>query len=125
MTQSGSDRLAAFSAWLTAFGDAWESGSADDAAALFVVGATAQPAPFDRMARGRRAISGWLIDRFAGWPNARFAAEVLGAGDTYGVAHWRVTSGARALDGILLCALDDRGRCTSLRLWSHEGPVFD
>ena len=117
--------LERFTGWLTAFGDAWESGSVDEAAALFVIGATAQPVPFDRVARGRRAISGWLEGLLAGWSGARFSAQVLGAGDTYGVAHWRVTSGSRALDGVMLCALDERGRCTSLRLWSHEGPLFD
>ena len=118
-------QLAAFRDWLTAFGDAWESGSSAAAASLFVVGATALPTPFADLLRGRRVIEEWLTGYFAAWPNARFAAQVLGAGSTYGVAHWRVTSGSRALDGMLLCALDDRGRCTSLRLWPHEGRAVD
>ena len=61
----------------------------------------------------------WLL--YSGeWPEAAFSAQVLGAGDTYGVAHWRVASRDRALDGVLVAALDDRGRCTSLRQWWHE-----
>jgi hypothetical protein len=36
------------------------------------------------------------------------------------VAHWRVGVAERALDGVLVCALDGRGRCTSLRQWWHE-----
>jgi hypothetical protein len=118
-------QLERFASWLTAFGDAWESGSPDDAAALFSVGATVLPSPFADLARGRRVISAWLDGLFAGWSSARFAAQVLGAGDTYGVAHWRVSSGSRAVDGVLVAALDDRGRCTSLRIWSHEGRAAD
>jgi hypothetical protein len=86
---------------------------------LFAVGATFQSTPFAALVRGRRAIQGHFASRFADWPNVSFAAQVLGAGDTYGVAHWRVASSERALDGIMVAALDDRGRCTSLRQWWH------
>ena len=106
--------------WLTALGDAWESGDADALASLFAVGATLQDTPFDALIRGRRAIRDHFNSEFSGWPDASFSAQVLGAGDTYGVAHWRVASGSRARDGVLVAALDDRGRCTSLRQWWHE-----
>ena len=112
-------RLEAFTGWLTAFGDAWE---AADSAALgvhFTVGATVAPTPFDALVRGRRAIADHFASLFAEWPSASFTAQVLGAGDTYGVAHWRVASGDRALDGVLVAALDARGRCESLRQWWH------
>jgi len=53
---------------------------------------------------------------------------VLGAGETYAVAHWRATfrradeAAARsALDGVLMAAFDRSGRCTSLRQWWHVG----
>ncbi|HUR15640.1 MAG TPA: nuclear transport factor 2 family protein [Candidatus Limnocylindrales bacterium] len=118
-------QLPAFRAWLTAFGDAWESGAAPEAAALFVVAATALPSPFADLLNGRRAIGDWLSGLFAAWPSARFTAQILGAGSTYGVAHWRVSSGSRAIDGVLVCALDGRGRCTSLRMWFHEGRAVD
>jgi ketosteroid isomerase-like protein len=113
-------RVDEVSRWLTALGDGWESGDADAVASLFAVGATMQATPFDELIRGKRAIRDHFADEFQGWPGASFAAQVLGAGDTYGVAHWRVTSGSRARDGVLVAALDGRGRCTSLRQWWHQ-----
>jgi hypothetical protein len=112
-------RLETFSAWLTAFGDAWEKDDAAALGALFVVGATFQSTPFVPLVRGRRAIVAHFGELFGRWPAASFAAQVLGAGDTYGVAHWRVTSADQALDGVLVAALDPRGRSTSLRQWWH------
>lgn len=120
MAVAGRSALAGFTDWLTRFGDAWEAGDAEAASALFAVGATLQPTPFDDLLRGRRAIREHLDGLFAGWAKASFTAQVLGAGDTYGVAHFRVGSSSRALDGVIVVALDDRGRCTSLRQWWHE-----
>ena len=114
--------LASFTAWLTAYGDAWEAGDADAAAGLFTVGATLQPTPFDELIRGRRLIHQHLVELLAGMSDVSFVAQVLGAGDTYGVAHWRVASTDFALDGVLVAALDERGRCTSLRQWWHASP---
>jgi SnoaL-like domain len=114
-----SARVEAFSGWLTAFGDACEQGDAGALGALFTVGATFAPDPFAELVRGRRAVVASFGERFAEWPRAAFSAQVLGAGDTYGVAHWRVASGERALDGVWVVALDARGRCESLREWSH------
>jgi len=113
-------RVGAFTSWLTAFGDAWEAGDAGAVGALFTVGATFQPTPFSELVRGRRAIVAHFEAEFAGWSQPMFVAQVLGAGDTYGVGHWRVASADRALDGVLVAALDERGRCTSLRQWWHE-----
>jgi hypothetical protein len=112
-------RVATFTGWLTAFGDAWEQGDAAELGGLFVVGATFAPDPFAELVRGRRAVLAWFSERFAQWPGAAFSAQVLGAGDTYGVAHFRVTSGERAIDGVWVVALDQRGRCESLRQWWH------
>ncbi len=117
---AGRSALADFTAWVTRFGDAWEAASAEALGPLFVIRATFQPTPFEPLARGRRAIVAHFAEVFEGWQSATFAAQVLGAGDTYGVAHWRVTSTDRALDGVLVAALDERGRCTSLRQWWHE-----
>jgi ketosteroid isomerase-like protein len=119
--RSGS-RLDEFSRWLTAFGDAWEAGDADAVAALFTAGATLQPTPFLELVRGRRAIRDHFAGLYASWPGASFAAQVLGAGDTYGIAHWSVSSGSRARDGVMVAAFDGRGRCTSLRQWWHDSP---
>jgi hypothetical protein len=117
---AGRSALAAFTDWLTQFGDAWEAGDAEAAAALFAVGATLQPTPFEALLRGRRAIREYFEALLGARPGASFAAQVLGAGDTYGVAHWRVATDASALDGVLVAALDERGRCTSMRQWWHQ-----
>lgn len=116
-------RLEVFTGWLTALGDAWEAADGAALGGLFTVGATFAPTPFDELVRGRRAIVDHFSGSFSEWPGASFAAHVLGAGETYGVAHWRVTSGARALDGVLVAALDARGRCESLRQWWHATPA--
>jgi hypothetical protein len=114
-------RLEAFTAWLTAFGDAWEAADASELTPLFTVGATYAPDPFADVVRGRRKIVTWFGESFGGWPGATFSAQVLGVGDTYGVAHWRVSSAERAMDGVWVVALDARGRCESLRQWWHGG----
>ena len=111
-------RLETFTEWLTAFGDAWEAADSERLGPLFSVGATFAPDPFADLIRRRRAIVEFLGDLFVEWPEASFSAQVLGVGDTYGVAHWRVSSGDRALDGVWVVALDGRGRCESLREWS-------
>lgn len=121
----------AFAGWLTAFGDAWEARDAQAMTALFAPGATMQPTPFAPLVRGRPEITEYWQSELAAAGEARFGAQVLGAGDTYGVAHWRVSFGAleggrtRVRDGILLAALDARGRCTSLRAWWHESEQPD
>jgi hypothetical protein len=116
-------RVEAFSRWLTVFGDAWEQDDSAALSSLFTVGATLAPDPFADLVRGRRSVLAWFGERFADLPGATFSAQVLGAGDTYGVAHWRVTSMDRALDGVMVVALDPRGRCESLRQWWHESAV--
>ena len=120
MAAAGRSALAAFTDWITGYGDAWESADARLAGPLFAVSATLQMTPFSELIRGRRAIREYLHDLFADWDEATFTAQILGAGDTYGVAHWRIASPERAMDGVLVAALDDRGRCTSLRQWWHE-----
>jgi hypothetical protein len=115
-------RVEAFTAWLTGMGDAWEQGDATGLSGLFTVGATFAPDPFADAVRGRRAIVAWFAAALAGWRGAAFAAQVLGAGDTYGVAHWRVATSDRAIDGVWVVALDARGRCESLREWSSFSP---
>ena len=122
---AGRSALAGFTEWLTRFGDAWEAAAVDALGPLFSVGATFQPSPFSELARGRPAIVAHFATEFARWQAPSFAAQVLGVGDTYGVAHWRVTSTDRALDGVMVVALDERGRCTSLRQWWHESRSAD
>ncbi len=117
--------LARFTEWLTRYGDAWEASDANQLSPLFVVGATFQSDPFGELIRGSNAIVDHFAAQFGEWPNASFTAQVLGVGDTYGVAHWRAASSERAIDGILLAALDDHGRCNSLRTWWHATDASD
>ena len=116
----------AMTAWLTAFGDTWERGDADAAAALFAPGATFQPSPFGDLVRGRNRIAAHWAEVMSGQQAIRFQGEILGVGTTYGIAHWRVVIGRpddraiRVVDGILLAAFDRRGRAASVRSWSQE-----
>jgi ketosteroid isomerase-like protein len=112
--------LARFTDWITSYGDAWESGDPEAAASLFAGGATLQPAPFGELLRGREQIRTYFAGQFARWKRVSFSAQVLGVGDTYAVAHWRVASEAVALDGVLVAALDEHALCISLRQWWHE-----
>ena len=112
--------LARFTTWITSYGDAWEGGDPEAAASLFTDGATLQPTPFAELVRGRGKITAYFADEFARWKRISFSAQVLGVGDTYAVAHWRASSEAMAIDGVLVAALDEHGRCTSLRQWWHE-----
>lgn len=119
-----SARVEAFSAWLTGMGDGWERADASSLSGLFTIGATFAPGPFADVVRGRKAILAWFEAAVSGWRGASFAAQILGAGDTYGVAHWRVASDERAIDGVWVVALDSRGRCESLREWSSASPAI-
>lgn len=114
------DPVGRFARWLTAYGDAWEAGDAPAMGSLFVVGATLQPEPFVPLIRGRRAIRNYLAELIEQTGRVSFGAEVLGASRAYGVAHWRASGTAGTLDGVLVCALDARGRCESLRQWWHS-----
>ncbi len=88
---------------------------------LFTIEATFAPDPFAPVDRGRRAVVERLMYEVIGSSGLRFEARVLGAGETYGVAQVRMMSEERTVDGILLVAMDARGRCTALRRWSHVG----
>ena len=110
-----------FTRWLTALGDALEAADAEALKPLFTVEATFAPDPFAPLAQGRRAVIDRLAGEIAEGTGLRFTARVLGAGETYGVAHVRLVSDARTADGVVLVAMDARGRCTALRRWSHTG----
>jgi hypothetical protein len=121
-------RVELFRAWLVRFGDAWEARDPGAITALFAPGAVVQPDPFRDAVRGKPGILAYWAellgmasaDRIRGGSTAlSFEAEVLGAGERHGVAHWTVTDGGHVRDGILLAAFDASGRCTSFRQWWH------
>lgn len=107
-----------FTRWLTALGDALEAADSEALKPLFTVEATFSPDPFAPLAQGRRALVERVIAEMMS-PGLRFEARVLGAGETYGAAHIRLVSATTTADGVVLVAMDSRGRCTALRRWSH------
>jgi hypothetical protein len=119
--------LEAFTAWLSRFGDSWEAADADAMVADFGPAASLQATPFAAPVRGGEPIADYWRRELADVTDVHFSAQVLGAGDTYGIAHWRVAFSRGDVpwtrDGILLAALDARGRCASLRMWWHEERV--
>ncbi len=110
-----------FTRWLTALGDALEAADVEALKPLFTIEATFASDPFAPLDRGRRAVVERLAGEVAGSSELRFEARVLGAGATYGVAQVRMMSEERTVDGVVLVAMDERGRCTALRRWSHVG----
>ncbi len=118
----GGQRVELFRAWLVRFGDAWEARDPDAITALFGPGATFQPDPFAETLRGKPAIRAYWAGQLAGDGKLDFRAEVLGAGETHGLAHLLVSGPDTSTDGILMAAFDAAGRCTSLRQWWHAGP---
>lgn len=116
---AGAAALDRFTHWLTLLGDALEAADLEALKPLFTVEATFAPDSFAPLERGRRAVIERLAVEVAGSSGLSFEARVLGAGETYGVAHIRLVSEERTVDGVLLVAMDARGRCTALRRWSH------
>jgi hypothetical protein len=114
-----SSALERFTRWLTGLGDALEAADAEALKPLFTVETTFAPDPFAPLDSGRRAVIERLSGEVVGSTGLSFEARVLGAGETYGVAHMRLASEGRTVDGVLLVAMDARGRCTALRRWSH------
>lgn len=122
-------RVERIRAWLVRFGDAWEALDAEAIEAQFAPGALFQPMPFEPALQGKPAIRRHWEELLAEQAEVDFRAELLGAGETYGVAHYRATYRSpagtlerSAIDGMLMGAFDRSGRCTSLRMWRHAGP---
>jgi ketosteroid isomerase-like protein len=118
-------------AWMDAYGVAFEEQDAGAAAVLFTPDATYQWGPFGELLRGPDEIR-------AKWEEASdppaspvtFDYEVIAVTDSVGVARWLAThsysvDGKRfRYDGIFEVALND-GRCTSFREWwnTREEPL--
>lgn len=110
-----------FAAWLDRYFAAWRSNDAAEVEALFTEDAVYSYGPFEQVATGRETIvqnwvEGGVQPGFETW------FEVLAVEGDRGVANWRVSfdvdeGGRVTLDGILVCDLDGRGRCTLHREW--------
>ncbi|GEM_PF-5908679 len=116
----GPARIERVRAWVERFATALEAGDGAALGTLFAIECGYRPDPFTDELRGRAAIVAALLARAGRAPGLAIAAEVLGAGTTYAVVHWRLTrsgGGAPEEDGVLLVALDVTGRCSALREW--------
>jgi hypothetical protein len=115
-----------FKAWLEAYGRAWMGRDAPAAAELYAEDGTYQVTPFVEPMRGRAAILEYWSHVAATQRDIQFGYEALAATAEMGIARWWasfviVPQGLQTkLDGIFLIALDEGGRCRSVREWWHK-----
>ena len=113
----------AFGSWLERYFAAWASNEAEEVESLFAEDAVYSYGPFRDRARGREEIvRRWV--RGGSQPGLQTWFEPLALEGERGVAHWRVASHERAIDGVWVVALDARGRCESLRQWWHPSQTW-
>jgi uncharacterized protein (TIGR02246 family) len=116
----------AFARWLDTYGRAWESRDSQAAADLFTEDGTYQVTPFVEPMRGRQAILEYWTNVAQTEQNIHFGYEILAVTPEHGIARWWASfvilpPGLQTkLDGIFLIALDENGRCHSLREWWHK-----
>ena len=114
-----------FSAWLDAYGEAFERQDPDAAAGLFTPNATYQWGPFGELLRGPQEIR----DKWAKWAEAsdsqatrlRFEYEVIAVTDEVGIARWIAScSGFDTVtryEGIFEVKLAAADLCSEFREW--------
>jgi ketosteroid isomerase-like protein len=114
----------AINAWLTAYGEAWQTRDPAAAAELFTETATYEWGPFGDLLQGRAAIRERWAEVTAGQRDVAFGFEVLGIVERGGVAHWQCSFSVGEvrieLDGIFLVTLAADGRCRVFREWWNE-----
>jgi hypothetical protein len=119
------------SAWLDAYGRAWETRDPDAAAALFTDEATYQWGPFEEPLRGRDEIRKRWAEATSTQDAVSFGCEPMAVTDDHGIARWWVSFVLPAersrvrIEGIFAIALDAGGRCREFREWwnAQEEPV--
>jgi hypothetical protein len=120
------DRL---DSWFQRFGRAWEERDGDRTVTLFGENGSYRETPFDEPLRGAEEIRAYWSKLPAARGDISFAHELLAVTESWGIAHWHgsytpVDCATRLeLDGILLVALDDEGRCQDFREWSNRREV--
>jgi hypothetical protein len=105
---------------------AWENRDAEAAAALYAGDGTYQVTPFLEAMRGRKAIFEYWCGVARTEENVRFGYEILVVKPEMNIARWWASFVIvpqrlqTKLDGIFVIALDEEGRCKSLREWWHK-----
>ena len=119
-----------FSAWLDAYGRAWERQDPAAAAAIFAENGTYAWGPFNEPIRGREAIrTAWENATRGQQDDIRFGYEVLAITEGRGIARWWASMKARPagtpvrMEGIFLVSLTREGLCEDFREWWNEDPV--
>ena len=115
----------ALQTWLARYERAWETRSADAAAALFTETALYHEMPFDPPKVGRPGIREYWSTVTADQRDIDFRSDVIAVRGNTGVAHWAATfklesTGAVVeLDGMFVLEFDATGLCSSLQEWWH------
>ncbi len=114
-----------FSAWLTAYGKAWEERDDNAFAALFTAGALYYWMPHEDPKKGRNEIASAFRCATSRQQAISFAFEILSVTTEFGVARWqcefdRTTTGRRVhLDGIMKISFDKEWKGEEFREWWH------
>lgn len=117
--------LAELSAWLDAYGDAWESRDSDKAASLFAKDSSYRVTPYEEAHIGPSGVREYWNSVTASQRNVAFESQALSVNGDTGIAHWSaefdVEPGGEhiELDGIFVLEFDQQGKCRSLREWWH------
>ena len=112
-------------AWLTSYGTAWESRSADRAVKLFTADATYQDNPYDPPHEGHKGIHDYWSGVTANQRNVEFDYEVIAVSGSTGIAHWTAefdvepSKAHLSLNGVFVLEFDAGGKCRQLREWWH------
>jgi ketosteroid isomerase-like protein len=110
-------------AWLAAYGAAWEARDGDAAAALFADDAEYCWGPFEDALVGGDAIRERWNAATAAHRDVRFSADVLGRDRDRVFVHWSVAvnrvddASPTELDGAFVLDFAPDGRCSRLQEW--------
>lgn len=123
--QTGELTMAGLTAWLDAYGNAWESRDAEKAAMLFAEESSYQVTPYEEPHTGPDGVREYWAGVTENQRNIRFEYQPLSVSGNTGIAHWSaefdVESGGThiELDGIFVLEFDASGKCARLREWWH------
>ena len=115
----------AVSAWLDAYGKAWEDLRPADFVRLFTPDVTYYWTPFDEPRRGREELRSAIEAANANQTAVSFSAELIAIVSHTAVAHWSCsferpqTRQRVSLDGIFVMEFADGGLCSVFREWWH------
>lgn len=112
--------------WLHLYGQAWEKGDSEMAAALFTKDARYYETPFDDPLVGRAAIRRYWAEVPRNQTDIAFRCQVLSIQEPVGIVRWwagfiRISSQKRVrLDGIFVITMNEAGFCRLFQEWWHR-----